>query len=472
MSLTAQDIKDHNIAYHDAAAEEYDAKWGIDYGEVGRSQVAMKTDKVLGKNTHFPRALEIGSGTGYLSLNMMQNGVIGEVVCTDISQGMLDVVEASAEAPNAMNAAETAPAPIENAPVVEAESAEVAEPEPQPAVAAQPEVAAEPETETELDEVAEPELAVASDTVAESVTALSAEVIEAPAAAAVVAEVETAEVETAEVETAEVETAEVETAEVETAEVETAEVETAEAETAEAETAEVETAEVETAEVEAAEVEAAPEVTLAAVVDAAPEASAKPVAAKPALKIHSLFGDDEQAAAPAAAVPEVIETAPEIASESTTPVVTEPASEQPLEDVVIEPSKKSKRKAKQAAAREAEKLAATQPLATPEPVEAEARELEVVGDEDEADVELTPAKPRARSTVSVDELVFKAGCLFVERQRVAVSMLQREFGLDFDAATTVLDQLQRAGLIGPYLGGQRRDILLSLEEWQSAVSVE
>lgn len=97
MSLTAQDIKDFNIAYHDAAAEEYDAKWGIDYGELGQSQVAMKTDKVLGKNTHFPRALEIGSGTGYLSLNMMQNGVIGEVVCTDISEGMLDVVKASAE---------------------------------------------------------------------------------------------------------------------------------------------------------------------------------------------------------------------------------------------------------------------------------------------------------------------------------------------------------------------------------------
>lgn len=97
MSLTAQDIKDFNIAYHDAAAEEYDAKWGIDYGELGMSQVAMKTDKVLGKHAHFPRALEIGSGTGYLSLNMMQNGVIEEVVCTDISEGMLDVVKASAE---------------------------------------------------------------------------------------------------------------------------------------------------------------------------------------------------------------------------------------------------------------------------------------------------------------------------------------------------------------------------------------
>jgi hypothetical protein len=71
--------------------------------------------------------------------------------------------------------------------------------------------------------------------------------------------------------------------------------------------------------------------------------------------------------------------------------------------------------------------------------------------------------------LSVDPKVFKAGCLFVERQRVAVSMLQREFGFDFQEATEVLDQLQRAGLIGPYLGGQRRDILLTLEQWKEKV---
>lgn len=97
MALSAQEIKDHNIAYHDAAAEEYDGKWGIDYGEIGQSQVRIKTRKVLGADPHFSRALEIGSGTGYLSLNMMLAGMIDEVVCTDISEGMLSVVEASAE---------------------------------------------------------------------------------------------------------------------------------------------------------------------------------------------------------------------------------------------------------------------------------------------------------------------------------------------------------------------------------------
>lgn len=97
MTLTEQQIKDANIAYHDAAAEEYDAKWGIDYGDLGRSQVAIKTQKVLGKNPHFARGLEIGSGTGYFSLNMMQNGVLDEVVCSDISEGMLREVEKSAD---------------------------------------------------------------------------------------------------------------------------------------------------------------------------------------------------------------------------------------------------------------------------------------------------------------------------------------------------------------------------------------
>ncbi|MBI5311146.1 MAG: class I SAM-dependent methyltransferase [Actinobacteria bacterium] len=98
MSLSTEQIKDANIKYHDAAADEYDAKWGIDYGPIGKSQVAIKTRKVLGREPHFARALEIGSGTGYFSLNMMQNGVIDEVVCSDISEGMLKVVERSAKA--------------------------------------------------------------------------------------------------------------------------------------------------------------------------------------------------------------------------------------------------------------------------------------------------------------------------------------------------------------------------------------
>jgi len=99
-SATPEHIKDVNTRYHDAAAHEYDAKWGIDFGEVGQRQVRLKLIKALGgqKGRSFGDALEIGSGTGYFSLNLVQLGVIERLTATDISPGMLDRLSATAEA--------------------------------------------------------------------------------------------------------------------------------------------------------------------------------------------------------------------------------------------------------------------------------------------------------------------------------------------------------------------------------------
>src|SRR4051794_36893707 len=95
---SAEAIRDVNTRYHDGAAAGYDAKWGIDFGEVGRQQVLGKLRKVLGRSLPtFPRALEIGSGTGYFSLNLVQAGVIGKATCTDISPGMLAALQANAQ---------------------------------------------------------------------------------------------------------------------------------------------------------------------------------------------------------------------------------------------------------------------------------------------------------------------------------------------------------------------------------------
>src|SRR3954471_10780175 len=97
-SATPDEIRDVNARYHDGAAAGYDAKWGIDYGEVGRSQVLGKVRKALGGELPvFGRSLEIGAGTGYFSLNLLQAGVVREAVCTDISPGMLHALEANAE---------------------------------------------------------------------------------------------------------------------------------------------------------------------------------------------------------------------------------------------------------------------------------------------------------------------------------------------------------------------------------------
>jgi len=98
-TASPEHIKDVNTRYHDAAADEYDAKWGIDFGPIGQQQVRLKLSKALGgiDGRTFGDALEIGSGTGYFSLNLAQLGVIQRLTATDISPGMLRRLAATAE---------------------------------------------------------------------------------------------------------------------------------------------------------------------------------------------------------------------------------------------------------------------------------------------------------------------------------------------------------------------------------------
>jgi SAM-dependent methyltransferase len=95
---TVEHIKNVNVRYHDAAASSYDAKWGIDYGPTGQAQVRAKLGKALGRwpGRPFGDALEIGAGTGYFSLNLLQLGLIERATATDISSGMLAELGASA----------------------------------------------------------------------------------------------------------------------------------------------------------------------------------------------------------------------------------------------------------------------------------------------------------------------------------------------------------------------------------------
>jgi len=97
-TATPEHIKDVNTRYHDAAAHEYDAKWGIDFGATGQEQVRQKLAKALGSDgrERFGDALEIGSGTGYFSLNLMQLGAIERLTATDISPGMLSRLSSTA----------------------------------------------------------------------------------------------------------------------------------------------------------------------------------------------------------------------------------------------------------------------------------------------------------------------------------------------------------------------------------------
>jgi SAM-dependent methyltransferase len=91
-------IRQANVRYHDLAAAHYDDKWGISYGETGQAQVVGKLRKALGREPDsFRRALEIGAGTGYFTLNLLRAGVVSEAVATDVSPGMLDTLAGSAK---------------------------------------------------------------------------------------------------------------------------------------------------------------------------------------------------------------------------------------------------------------------------------------------------------------------------------------------------------------------------------------
>jgi SAM-dependent methyltransferase len=96
---TADDIREVNTRYHDVAADSYDSKWGIDFGEIGQAQVLGKLRKLLGPELRdgYDRSLEIGAGTGYFSLNLLQAGVVGEATCTDISPGMMATLARNAQ---------------------------------------------------------------------------------------------------------------------------------------------------------------------------------------------------------------------------------------------------------------------------------------------------------------------------------------------------------------------------------------
>jgi SAM-dependent methyltransferase len=119
-TMTAEEIRDVNTRYHDVAANHYDAKWGIDFGELGAEQVLGKIRKALGEDAprHFPRALEIGAGTGYFTLNMLRAGLIGQATCSDISPGMLGTLRANAQRLGL--AVKTEPADAEQLPFADA----------------------------------------------------------------------------------------------------------------------------------------------------------------------------------------------------------------------------------------------------------------------------------------------------------------------------------------------------------------
>jgi len=89
------DSKLAQVLYHDWEAESYDDKWSISYDQRcvdyarGRFD-AIVPDEEAGK-LPYDRALELGCGTGFFLLNLIQSGVARRGSVTDLSPGMVKV---------------------------------------------------------------------------------------------------------------------------------------------------------------------------------------------------------------------------------------------------------------------------------------------------------------------------------------------------------------------------------------------
>jgi ubiquinone/menaquinone biosynthesis C-methylase UbiE len=86
------DPKLANVLYHDWEADTYDEKWSISYDERCIDYATGRFRAVAGDaDWPYQHAMELGSGTGFFLLNLMQGGVIKKGSVTDLSPGMVQV---------------------------------------------------------------------------------------------------------------------------------------------------------------------------------------------------------------------------------------------------------------------------------------------------------------------------------------------------------------------------------------------
>ena len=93
------DPKLANVLYHDWEATTYDDKWSISYDERCIDYARGRFEHVGGtEGWPYGDALELGCGTGFFLLNLMQAGVAERGHVTDLSPGMVAAAVRNAEA--------------------------------------------------------------------------------------------------------------------------------------------------------------------------------------------------------------------------------------------------------------------------------------------------------------------------------------------------------------------------------------
>ncbi len=90
-----KDTKLAQILYHDWEAETYDDKWSISYDQRCIDYARGRFDAIVPEEVQrelpYDRALELGCGTGFFLLNLIQAGGARRGSVTDLSPGMVKV---------------------------------------------------------------------------------------------------------------------------------------------------------------------------------------------------------------------------------------------------------------------------------------------------------------------------------------------------------------------------------------------
>ncbi len=69
-----------------------------------------------------------------------------------------------------------------------------------------------------------------------------------------------------------------------------------------------------------------------------------------------------------------------------------------------------------------------------------------------------------------DEYFEEAGRFVIESDRAAAGQLQRKFSIGFNRAGRIIDQLNKAGVVGPAEGTKPRKVLMTIEEFEQMLS--
>jgi SAM-dependent methyltransferase len=98
VAAARHDRKLANVLYHDWEAASYDDKWSISYDERCITYAADRFRHAAGDDRWpYGRALELGCGTGFFLLNLMQAGLTARGSVTDLSPGMVAAALRNAE---------------------------------------------------------------------------------------------------------------------------------------------------------------------------------------------------------------------------------------------------------------------------------------------------------------------------------------------------------------------------------------